>query len=71
MSEDKFLDYIRKYSTEGKGAEKARVRNSKRTLMLAFWVGGLAACALAPSFLLLWIPYTIFLVFYGVREYML
>lgn len=71
MSEDKFLDYISKYSTEGKGADKARIRNSKRTLMLVFWVGGLAVCTLAPSLFLLWIPYTIFLVFYGVREYML
>jgi cell division septal protein FtsQ len=71
MSDDKFLDYIRKYATEGKGAEKTRVRNSMRTLMLAFWVAGLAGCVLAPSLLLLWIPYTIFLVFYSGREYML
>ena len=71
MSEDKFLDYIRKYSNEGKGAEKSRARNSKRSLMLAIWVVGLATCALAPSLLLLWIPYTIFLAFYSVREYML
>ena len=68
MTEDKFLKFINDYSSKGKGAHKARSRRDTRTALLMLWLIGLLASIAVHAFLALWLPYTIFLLFLGLRE---
>jgi len=71
MTEDKFLNFINDYSSKGKGADKAQSRKKSRGSLLIWWGLGLIVSIVVPALFLLWIPYTIFLLFYAVRENMI
>lgn len=70
MTDDKFLKFISDYSSKGKGADKARSRKNSRGSLLIWWGLSLLLSIFVPALFLLWIPYTIFLLFYAVRENM-
>jgi hypothetical protein len=70
MTEDKFLKFINDYSSKGNGAIKAKSRRNTRNSLLVWWGLGLLLSIAVPAFFLLWIPYSIFLFFYAMRENM-
>lgn len=68
MTEDKFLQFINDYSSKGKGADKANSRRDTRGALLILWLIGLLVSIVVHAFFVFWLPYTLFLLFYGLRE---
>ena len=68
MTEDKFLQFINDYSSKGKGADKANSRRDIRGALFMIWLIGLLASFVVHAFFVFLLPYTLFLLFYGLRE---
>ena len=70
MTQDRFLDYIRDYSSNGEGAVKAKARARQRATMLTIWVLGFVVALIFNHFYFVWIPYTVFMFYFAGREYL-
>jgi len=67
---DDFKNYIKNYDKSGKGAEKKKRKDSNRATLLWILFGGFILSCIIPPLFVLWVPYLIFLFFYGAREWM-
>ena len=67
---DDFKNYIKNYDKSGKGAERKKKRNNKRSTLLGILVIGFIISANIPALFVLWIPYLIYVVIYAGREWL-
>ena len=67
---DDFKNFIKNYDKSGKGAERKKQRNDKRSTLLFILVFGFIISANFPALFVLWIPYLIYVVIYACREWM-
>ena len=67
---DDFKNYIKNYDKSGKGAERKKKRNNKRSTLLWILVVGFIISANIPALFVLWIPYLIYVVIYAGREWL-
>ena len=67
---DDFKNFVKNYDKSGKGAERKKKRNNKRSTLLWILLGGFVLSCIVPPLFLLWVPYLIYVVIYAGREWM-